>query len=310
MVEGPVETFVGPDGTGMVHLRVEAGMRAVICPSRFPWRIGVPSSDQLDAARKSRETGVLLARERARESDQPLSWIRGAEGEPALSVRLSQRCNHVEVSWKKKSCGHVWCAMCNGFVHPVSRVALSGPGPVISCNRKPNGLEDYEHWFAENHGGTVVLTHAMKGVVPEGRVREARNLQKSGLWDVMDNRGFERLKKEAKGRTCAVTHYSPVAVWLGVVASPPVRGKDGRELDRDVEVKKLLTRYCALCRIHHEVGDGFSLLQPYPTPLLGLPGGRALLDLPDVFVLTFDRCEFGGASRDRQCVITNQPWLA
>jgi hypothetical protein len=32
--------------------------------------------------------------------------------------------------------------------------------------------------------------------------------------------------------------------------------------------------------------------------------------MPGVFVLTFDNCEYGETYRHRQCLITNQPWLA
>ena len=131
VVEGPVTSFVGPDGEGVIHYRVEAGSRAVISSTRAPWVVGVPSSDLVEAARLSRETGARLAREKARGSVQPVGWLRGVEGEPALSVRLNQKCEHPETQWTRRPCGHAHCRMCDGFVHPVSRVALSGPGPVI-----------------------------------------------------------------------------------------------------------------------------------------------------------------------------------
>ena len=58
------------------------------------------------------------------------------------------------------------------------------------------------------------------------------------------------------------------------------------------------------------VGDFFSLEHIFPTLALESDQTKELLDLPGVFMLTWDNCQYKEDYRHRQCLITNAPWLA
>ena len=65
-----------------------------------------------------------------------------------------------------------------------------------------------------------------------------------------------------------------------------------------------------LCAIKHMCGDWFSIEHIYPSTLLEQDSYKELLAMPGVYMFTFDNCEYGEEYRHRQCLITNQPWLA
>ncbi len=69
-------------------------------------------------------------------------------------------------------------------------------------------------------------------------------------------------------------------------------------------------RTIALCKIHHAVGDAFSIEHIFPTLALEFEETKELMALPGVFLITFDNCVYGEIYRHRQCLITNQTWLA
>ena len=68
-------------------------------------------------------------------------------------------------------------------------------------------------------------------------------------------------------------------------------------------------RSVALCEIHHAVGDFFTIEHIYPSYVLELDRTKALLELPGVWLLTWDNCAYGGTYRRRQFLITNLPCL-
>jgi hypothetical protein len=72
----------------------------------------------------------------------------------------------------------------------------------------------------------------------------------------------------------------------------------------------MFLRTLRLCNIHRAVGDAFSIEHIYPTLALEFDDTKALLALPGVFLIVFDNCGYGEHYRHRQCLITNQPWLA
>ena len=82
------------------------------------------------------------------------------------------------------------------------------------------------------------------------------------------------------------------------------------ERDKVMESNVIAVRTVNLCIIKHSIGDAFSIEHIYPTLLLEFECTKSLLAMPGVFVLTFDNCEYGETCRHRQCLITNQPWLA
>ena len=73
---------------------------------------------------------------------------------------------------------------------------------------------------------------------------------------------------------------------------------------------KLAVRVAALCKIHHAVGDAFSIEHVFPTPMLQFQSYQELLNMPGVFVFTWDNCRFGESYQHRQVLVTNQTYLS
>ena len=111
-----------------------------------------------------------LGRRQAQVAAERAGYLLNEYGERVLSVRLHEKCEHKEDHWQRKPCGHVWCRMCNGHVHPGTRVALKGPTDVVKCNRKWHKLHEYQYLFRENCAGSARLTTAMKESLGAKRV--------------------------------------------------------------------------------------------------------------------------------------------
>ena len=94
----------------------------------------------------------------------------GESGERALSVRLHEKCEHKEEHWSRKKCGHVWCKMCGGHVHPATRVSLKGAVGVVRNNSNWHKLDHYQYLFRENNAGSARLTKCMKEALGSARV--------------------------------------------------------------------------------------------------------------------------------------------
>jgi hypothetical protein len=159
-------------------------------------------------------------------------------------------------------------------------------------------LTDYLFLFAENQAGSAVLTAAMREKLPVGKVREPRDILYSKLWEVLDDRAYERMEKKAKERSTFFSRYCPsCSSFSRALRGLQERSKDAPyghgEGERVEKESKLATRICALCRIHHEVGDAFSCEHIYPSYMLEFDCFKALLALPGVFLLTFDNCMYG-----------------
>ena len=131
------------------------------------------------------------------------------QGERVLSVRLHERCEHKEEHWELKTCGHVWCRMCNGHVHPGTRVALKGVTDIVKCNRKWHKLDEYLYLFRENCAGSANLTAAMKAALGARRVAPPEDLLYSPTHDILNDKVYERKKKEAKDRVCFANQDAP-----------------------------------------------------------------------------------------------------
>jgi len=202
----PLESVCRMGQEGVIHVRVDSGFRAVVTQSERPWTVGEPTDDDLEKLWHGRTEGVAAARQRARDSDSRVGWVRDEFMEPVLSVRLTHRCTHPESRWGQRACGHVFCPACNGWVHPKSRVAAPSASAVLLNNRKPNGIKDYDFWFGEVGFENSVVTKVAKKVLPVGKVAPLKNGE-SGMW-ALDGPGFERLKKYGKSRECFHTHYS------------------------------------------------------------------------------------------------------
>ena len=307
-----------PDGkTGVVRVIVDPGARFVITPTNSPWTLRDPTNEQLEVATVAMRAGAKSARVRARDSGEREGWIRDEENERALSVRLNEKCagEAHQKFWKRLACGHVHCAHCDGHVCPTTLNALKGPGPIVKCNRLPKGTGDYEHLFRENYAGSKRLTEAMIHELPKGKVGEPLDKMFHRDHDITQKYVYEKRKKEAKQRGTLYNHYSPKCSSF----SKAQRGCNERRQESPygigareavVHDNVMFLRTVALCTIHHMVGDFFSLEHIFPTLALEFEETKALLDLPGVFMLTWDNCQYKEDYRHRQCLITNAPWLA
>ena len=180
VIEGPVESMCGSSRwghrwAGAVRLAVDPGARAVVTPGSHPWKVGRPTDEHLQSADYSIREGVRRARAKARLSSDPCVSYTNARGEPVYSLRLNRLCDHDDRRKSRKACGHVWCAMCDGYVDPVAGTAISGPGPIIKCNRRHREWGEYEFLFGESFAGSAVLTDAMGRALPPGKVRDPRD---------------------------------------------------------------------------------------------------------------------------------------
>ena len=137
--------------------------------------------------------------------------------------------------------------------------------------------------------------------------------------DILNDKVYERKKKEAKDRVCFSNHYAPrCATFTYAQAQYQQRSMDApygdpaKEVLRDSVVtdSKLAVRIASLCKIHHAVGDAFAIEHVFPTPMLQFLSYQELLNMPGVFVFPWDNCRFGEKYQHRQVLVSNQPYLA
>ena len=138
--------------------------------------------------------------------------------------------------------------------------------------------------------------------------------------DMLDDKVYERKKREAKDRVCFANHYAPrCATFTYAQAQYQQRSMQSPYGDPDkkgplresvVTDSKLAARVAALCKIHHQVGDAFSIEHVWPTPMLQFESYLELTNMPGVFVFTWDNCQFDEPYRHTQVSIMNQPHLA
>ena len=121
--------------------------------------------------------------------------------EKVMMVKLTSTCSHPPSQWEVRKCGHPWCPMCQGNVHPLSKVVLTGPGPIVGCNRQP--ASSYDYLFREGMAGSENLTTAMRKIFGK-RVEEASDIIKGPQHDIRQKWVYEREKKRAKARTTLI----------------------------------------------------------------------------------------------------------
>ena len=86
--------------------------------------------------------------------------------------------------------------LCDGFVHPATRVALQGPGPIIKCSRKPK--KDYKYFVRETFSGSENLTRACIDRFGAKRIEDSLDIKKGPYYDLLDKKVYEREKKESR----------------------------------------------------------------------------------------------------------------
>ncbi|MCP4899613.1 MAG: hypothetical protein GY906_21820, partial [bacterium] len=159
----------------------------------------------------------------------------------------------------------------------------------MKCNRRHHAFADYRYLFGENFAGSAVLTEAMKShtQIPPAKVREPRDVKNAGGYDILNDRDYEKHKKEVKDRVTFYEHFSPPCETMTLA----LRGNRERSVDapyghgvnEKVELhNKIAVRTCNLCRIKHSVGDAFSLEHIWPTDLMRFDCYKELLALPGI----------------------------
>ena len=144
----------------------------------------------------------------------------------------------------------------------------------------------------------------MKKALGAQRVAPPEDKLYGDWYDLMNDAVFNRKKKEAKDRKVFANHYAPTCrTFSAAQAQHQQRSMQSPYGDYDkvkgpirdsvVEDSKLAVRVIALCKIHHALGDAFSIEHCWPTAMLQFASMQELLKMPGVFVLTWDNCEFG-----------------
>ena len=133
----------------------------------------------------------------------------------------------------------------------------------------------------------------MRRVLPAAKVRPPEDITYDRNHDILNDRVYERKKKEAKDRTTFSNHYAPrCATFSQTQAQYNQRTKQAPYGDPDakgplrpdvVTDSKLAVRIGALCKIHHEVGDAFAIEHPFPTPMMQFQTYKELMGMPGVF---------------------------
>ena len=157
-VDTPVEDTFGVSEAdpnlyvAYLEMAVHPGVKTVIDTTNNPWEFGSGTPELEARYHHACKTSLAMCREQADNSTQPAGIFRGVGGADVLSVRLSDVCQHGTDQWVRKACGHTWCERCLGYVDPNSRVALTSPGPIITCNRIPKPRKNYRFFFSGASG--------------------------------------------------------------------------------------------------------------------------------------------------------------
>ena len=138
-----------------MYICVDPGVEISLRRTDAPWALLMTEDDTLlgRMAEASRSESEKLSKRRwrmqkptANDSHKQGRW-EASNGDTVLAVKLSDYCEHSEGQWEWRSCGHSYCPRCLGHVEPVKRTVLAGPGPIITCNRKPK--KSYKTWFCD-----------------------------------------------------------------------------------------------------------------------------------------------------------------
>jgi hypothetical protein len=155
----------------------------------------------------------------------------------------------------------------------------------------------------------------MQRALGESKVAEPIDVKWGPHHDITDIRVYALRKQEAKKRIIYYNHYAPRCSSFSKAQRKYMERTKEAPFgvgirDAVIHDNVMFLQTLRLCNIHHAVGDAFSIEHIYPTLALEFDDTKALLALPGVFLVVFDNCGYGEHYRHRQCVITNQRWLA
>ena len=315
VVEGFLDDILtlDPEGqlTGELLVAVPPMEVLEILPGEEPWRLRGGTNEDRETVTLGREEQCRLARSEVMTSAKPGGTFTDENNERVLVVRLHDKCGCAEEAWEKRDCGHPYCTICAGHVHPVTRVTLKGAEPTVSCNRVRQS--EYEFVFREAFAGSEHLTKAMKTKFGR-RVEEATDIIKGPQHDMREKWVYEREKKRVKSRCTMIDHWSPNCRTASRANRQPLRWKDEpyghTQEDKLLEDSVIMVRTARLAAMKHMVGYFFGIEHIWPTPMIEMDCYKELLAMPGVFVLTWDNCMYGKNYVHRQCYITNMWWLA
>ena len=140
VVEGMLEDVLRSNDEGLRFgdLLIAARQNEVIeiLPGEEPWCLRAATDDDREMVRRCREESVRAARAEMSAANCPGGTFLGENEERVLVVKLHDKCTCSTEAWEDKSCGHPFCTVCGGHVHPISRVLVKGAQATVSCNRK------------------------------------------------------------------------------------------------------------------------------------------------------------------------------
>ena len=136
------------------------------------------------------------------------------------------------------------------------------------------------------------MTTMVAKALGANRVAPPEDILYSKEHDILQNKVYDRKKKEAKDRTAFCNHYAPrCATFTYAQAQYQQRsmeapyGRPDKEELREAVItdSKLAVRVAALCKIHHAVGDAFTIEHIFPTAMLQMASYQELINTPGFF---------------------------
>jgi hypothetical protein len=194
LVEGSLEQISKTADEGqspVVWVAIPTSEVLEINPGEEPWFTRVVQDDDLEMVRACRELAFERSKSEWLQSGDPRGLVVNSSEEKVMVVNLVDKCPHPIAKMKETGCGHPYCELCDGNVHPISKVVLKSAGPVVTCNRMP--ASSYEFIFRENFAGSEHLTTAMRKRSVNGSMRPRILLKELSM--TSEKNGFTRERR-------------------------------------------------------------------------------------------------------------------
>ena len=122
VVEGFLEDIVelDPEGqlVGELLVAVPPSEVVEIWPGEEPWKLRSGTDEDRETVSRCRGEQCKLARSEVVSSSRPGGTFVGENDERVLVVRLHDKCQCPEEVWEPRDCGHPYCTIRAGHVHP------------------------------------------------------------------------------------------------------------------------------------------------------------------------------------------------